>query len=190
MKRIACFLLSAVLLLCLAACGKDADKKKTATTLDLEYYAESGQIPECSVRLGADVEELKSELEKKLTEAESTGEEYVYNVTEGEKSVLIENGAFQYYYEKERAEQGIALIVSFDTAFGIEPGTSILEVKNLLSESDCEEVPADSDNAFFVYDITDGEVLRCTEGDIVFLFVFSESALCATAIYNAQNWTI
>ena len=51
------------LALSFSACGKK--KGKTAENkVDLEYYAELGQIPECPYKLGADPDEIKEKLQR------------------------------------------------------------------------------------------------------------------------------
>ena len=68
------------LALSFSACGKK--KEKTAENkVDLEYYAELGQIPECPYKLGADPDEIKEKLTAEDSSAEAAGEEYPFAVT-------------------------------------------------------------------------------------------------------------
>lgn len=187
MKRTIALLLSLVCLLSLSACGAEKEKKKE-NKVDLEYYAQLGQIPDCPYKLGADPDEIISELEAAAEEAEQNNEEYPFGVTEGEKTVRIDNGAYVYFYAKESPENGIAYIVAADGAYGFESGTTALEVKNALPTLDYTEEEANEDNAFFLYGISNGTVLRYTPGDRTVLFLFSDNALVAVALYDNLNW--
>ena len=88
MKKLFAFLLVMTLALSFSACGKK--KEKTAENkVDLEYYAELGQMPECPYKLGADPDEIKEKLTAEDSSAEAAGDEYPFAVTEGEKTVRI-----------------------------------------------------------------------------------------------------
>lgn len=187
MKKIFVFVLSAVMLLSLTACGKDGNSSKK-NTVDLEYYAQLGQLPECKYKLGDSVEAVKNELSSENEAAASNDADYVYSVTEGEKTVRIDNGSFIYYYGKNEEDKGISYIVSLDTAYGFAIGTSVLELKEALPELEPTEESANSDNSFFIYGISDGSVLNYTFGNKVVAFIFADNMLCATAIYDTDNW--
>ena len=101
MKKFFSIVLSAVMLLSFAAC-KNNDNSSKSNTVDLEYYAGLGQLPECNYKLGDSIETLKSELSAANDQAGENGEDYVYSVTEGEETVRIDNGTFVYYYDKEK----------------------------------------------------------------------------------------
>lgn len=189
MKKIFCLMLSILMIASFAACGKDKDDKKTAE-VDIEYYAELGEIPECNYKLGADPEEIKSALLSEEQAAVSAGEEYAYNVTEGEKSVRIDNGEFSYFYEKGKENEGVSYIAAFDKAYGFETGTSVLDVKESLAGFDYTEEPADDSNAFFLMGVENGTVMRYTFDSTNIIFIFQDNELFAAAIYNTDNWTI
>ena len=93
MRKIASILLSAVILFSFAACGKEKTESSTPS-VDLEYYAKLGSIPDCPYKLGQNIDELKSTLETDEKEAVEAGGDYVYQVTEGELSVQINNGSY------------------------------------------------------------------------------------------------
>ena len=188
MKKIFCLMLSVLMLVSLAACGKD--KKKETAEVDIEYYAKLGEIPECNYKLGEDPETIKTALSSEEQSAESEGEEYAYNVTEGEKSVRIDNGDFSFFYEKGKENEGISYIAAFDKAYGFETGTSVLDVKESLAGYDYTEEPADDSNAFFLMGVENGTVMRYTFDSTVILFVFQDNELFAAAIYNTDKWTI
>ncbi|MEE1239811.1 MAG: hypothetical protein UHO61_07810 [Acutalibacteraceae bacterium] len=188
MKKIFCFVLALTMITSFAACGKE--KKEETAKVDIEYYAKLGEIPECDFKLGEDPENIKNTLSSEEQSAVSAGEEYAYNVTEGEKSVRIDNGDFSYFYEKEKSAAGISYIVSFDKAYGFETGASVLDVKDALTGFSCTEEVADDNNVFFLMGTENGSVLKYTFDDTVIIFVFQENELFATAIYSIDNWTI
>lgn len=189
MKKTACLILSLMMIFSFAACGKEKEKEKT-DSVDLEYFASLGQMPECDYKLGQDIDELENELSQKEESALSADEEYVFSVTEGEKSVRIDNGAFSYFYEKDKKEDGISYIAAFDTAYGFKIGDSLLDVKDSLAEYEYTEEPADGDNAFFLMGIENGTVLKYTFDNAAVIFVFQDSELFAAALYSTKNWTI
>jgi len=67
MKKILSLVFSCVLIFTLCSCGEKEDTGKKAT-VDLEYYAELGQIPECEYTIGADVETLKKKISEQAKE--------------------------------------------------------------------------------------------------------------------------
>lgn len=189
MKKIFCLMLSFIMIISFAACGKDKEKKKTAE-VDIEYYAKLGEIPECDYKLGTDPKTINADLSSKAESVVNAGEEYAYDVTEGEKSVRIDNGDFSYFYEKGKESAGISYIAAFDVAYGFSMGTSIIDVKDSLAGFDYTEEPADQNNAFFLMGIENGAVMRYTFDDTAIIFVFQDNELFAAAIYNTNNWTI
>ena len=189
MKMIFCFILSLTMIFSLTACGKNKENEKTAK-IDIEYYAKLGEMPESPYKLGEDPETIKAALSSEEESAVSAGEEYLYNVTEGEKSVRIDNGSFSYFYEKDKKDVGISYIAAFDKAYGFEIGTSILDVKDSLVGLNYTEEAADSNNAFFLMGTYNGTVLKYTFDNIVIIFIFQDSELFAAAIYDTDNWTI
>lgn len=187
MKKLICAFLSLTLIFSFAACGKDS-KKAESSGVDLEYYAKLGKIPECSYKLGDSIDTINSELSSKNESAVQSGEEYVYEVTEGEKTVRIDNGDFLYYYVKEKKDTGVSFIVSLKTAYGFSAGTPFLDVKNALADFKCTEEEANDSNSFFLLGVQDVTVLRYDFEKNSILFVFSENSLTAVAVYNTENW--
>lgn len=189
MKKTACLILSLMMILSFSACGKEKKKENTAA-VDLEYYASLGEIPECKFKLGDSADIIESTLSSEEHSAVSADEEYVFSVTEGEKSVRIDNGAFTYFYEKEKKDKGISYIAAFDTVFGFQIGTSVLDLKKALAEYKYTEEPADGDNAFFLMGIENGTVLKYSFDNAAVIFVFQDGELFAAALYSTENWTI
>lgn len=189
MKKIFCLILSLTMIISFAACGKDKENEKTAT-VDIEYYAKLGAIPECKYKLGESAETIKAALSSEEASAVSAGEEYAYNVTEGEKSVRIDNGDFSYFYEKDKEADGISYIAAFNKAYGFDTGTSVLDVKDALTGFDYTEEAADDSNAFFLMGTYNSSVIKYTFDSTVIMFVFEDSELFAATIYNTDNWTI
>ncbi len=179
MKRILCIVLSLVLMMSFTAC-KNEDTSSDSS-VDLEYYANLGKIPECNYALGADVDTLTSELSA-FAESEE-GAESLYNVTEGEETVCVTNGIYNFYYDR-KSPDGINYIVSFDTAYGFEIGEVILNVKEAIGNVEYTEEEVNEENAFFLPFISEGSVLKCEYKENTIMFVFENNALCATAIYQ------
>ncbi len=197
MKKLLCLCLS--LILCLSFCGCDNEKGKE-NKIDLEYYAKLGKMPEAKFTLGANVDKVINELESIETkenesvvedhnhEHDFEKEEFFFEVVEGEKSVLLDNGSICYYYNKANKEKGISYIVNYGTAYGFPLGTIITEVENSLSKIEFSEEKLTSENAFFADYVLNGTVLKAEFEKATVLFVFQENELFATAIYN-NFWT-
>lgn len=181
MKKLLCIALSFVILLSFAAC-KNEDKTSSESGIDLEYYADSGKIPECDYALGTDVEKVKQELSD-YAESEE-GAESLYDVIEGDENSYITNGNYNFYYKNDNEEDGISYIVSFGKAYGFETGEIILNVKEALSGIEYTEEEINDDNAFFLFVPIEGSVIKCEFEKNTIMFVFENNALCATAIYN------
>ena len=197
MKKLICLMLSLCFILTLTACGnKD---KKNDNALDLEYYAKLGQIPEADYTLGTDVQKVTDELKALRDKADAEHqddpnhnhghdeEEFYFEIVEGQNNVLLDNGNICYYYNKANKDKGISYIVSYDSAYGFELGTVILEVKEALAGYELIEEPLTEENAFFASYAFDGTVLKAELESATVIFVFQENELFATAIYN-ENW--
>ncbi len=180
MQKVLCIILSLVMVLSFTACKKEDTVSESS--IDLEQFAKSGSIPECKYSLGTDVEILKTELSA-YAESEA-GSESLYDVTEGEETVCVTNGIYNFYYEKDNKDKGISYIASFDKAFGFEIGEVILTVKDALSGIKYTEEEVNEDNAFFLFVPIEGSVIKCEFEKNTIMFVFENNALCATAIYR------
>ena len=183
MKKVLCILLSLCLLISFTACSKKEDTSKKSD-LDLEYYAKTGEIPECKYKLGSDVETIKNELSS-FAESEE-GAETLYDVIEGDETSYVTDGNYQFYYKNDNEDEGISYIVSFSTAYGFETGELILNVKEKLGDIIYIEEAIDDENAFFLFVPIEGSVIKCEFEKNTVMFVFENNALCATAIYNNE----
>lgn len=187
MKRLLCFLTAVFIVISFAGCGKE-DTSSENEGMDVEYYLKIGKIPECPYNLGAQVSKVKDELNASA-EADS---DKILEITEGERSVKIQTESFLYYYEKSGESKGISYIVSLDRAFGFELGTIIIEIEEKLQNTGLKKVSESSDLPFFMPYDENYSVLEYQLPDKPnkLIFVFIDNALCATAIYNSENWTL
>lgn len=196
MKKLFSLFLCCAIVLTLTACGEK--KKNNTSEIDLEYYAKTGIMPEAEYNLGSDAEDVISKLSKQKedfdkgqmqeTNDDHSETAFIFEVTEGEKNVLIDNGVINYYYNKDNKQNGISYIVNYDTAFGIKIGTLISEVQNKLSDYDLKSEKMAENDVFFAPYIIDGSVLKLRIKNVEFMFVFQENELIATAMYDTDNW--
>ena len=183
MKKIISVALIFILAISFTACG-NKDTSSDGNSVDVEYYAELGSMPESKYSLGQDIDTLKTELE----ELYNTVEEAVYNVVEGETTVQLDSGTFQFYYVKDKENDGISYIVNFDEAYGFKTGTVSVEIKDALKEFKYVEEDLNDDNSFFVLGATEGNVIKYEFSKNTVSFVFVNDALYATAIYKTDDW--
>jgi len=197
MRKFLSLILCAALSVCFVACGGNDNKNKN--TIDLEYYAKLGQMPEAEYCLGENpntvIKGLEGIMDQEIAEHEddpthSHGhdeQEFYFEIVQGEKNVLLDNGNICYYYNKANESKGISYIVNYDTAFGFEIGTVVLEVQNAFPDIKFTEEPLTEENAFFASYVLNGTVLKAELEGATVVFVFQENELYATAMYN-ENW--
>ncbi len=197
MKKIIALSLCLMIMFTFCACKKN---EKSSATIDIEYYANLGKMPEIEFSLGSDPKTVKEKLEEnydKYLESEKDNENHnhdhdstaiTFNEIEGKKNVLLNNGVTSYYYVKAKKDDGIAYIVNMDKSFDFEIGTSIIDVKKALGDTKYNETEVTEENAFFATAVTDGTLLEIVSGDVVTLFVFQDNELYATAMYNKKVW--
>ena len=185
MKKIIAIFLCLIFVFSLTACKKE-DTSSGSNSVDVEYYAKLGSMPETKYSLGQDVGTLKTELEEHYNTTED--HHAVFNVVEGEKTVQIDSGNFQYYYYKEKLSDGVSYIVSFDKAFGFDVGTVSVEITDALNLFEFTEEEFNDDNSFFVLGINDGKVIKYKFAENTVSFVFVDDALYATALYKTDDW--
>ena len=187
MKKIFSLALIAIMLLSLVACGKEEDKVD-AYSVDVNYYANLGEIPEVEYKLGANVDDMIAAL-KAEEEAHMEGNDHqhaTYTVyEEAERSMILTSGT-NYYYETKSKDEGVSYIVNFDASYGFALGTYSVEIKEALGTLELEgEVREPSDDeVFFIPGSADLTVLEYTFKKCKLKFVFEEDMLCATALYK------
>ena len=200
MKKLLSIFVCFALFLTFTACKGKNDENNNTSKIDLEYYAKIGKMPEIDFTLGDDVDDVIAKLTKKQNEIDAEHQddpdhshthdqaEFIFNVIEGEKNVLIDNGVANYYYNKNNKDKGISYIVNYDTAFGIEKGALVSEVQSHLTGYELKQIDATKEEIFFASYITDATVLRYEIKNVVIMFVFQENQLYATAMYDVNNW--
>ena len=204
MKKIVCMLLSLAILFSFAGCKKgDNPSSVNSGETSVEEYAKQGQIPELKFSLGADIESVKqyysdlvAQFEKEETEEENPGhnhedlEAYYFDVAEGEKTVRMDTGNTFFFYEKAKADKGISVISTKETAFGFVPGSTIKQEIEMAFESKGETLDATEDDMYFVIQTDTSVILRYTFENIKLDFYFTDNILMTTVIMNTQNWTV
>ncbi|MBE6727507.1 MAG: hypothetical protein E7562_02530 [Ruminococcaceae bacterium] len=197
MKRFFCLCLAFCMLLLVVGCSKDETKKKQYTTeVDVEYYANLGQMPEIKdYKLGYSVEDMLSEFAA-LEEASADSEiphnhdAFFYFINEGDEFTSISTSNAEYCYKNDKREKGISCILSFDGAYGFAKDTIIIEVKEALSDYKVKEENIGEEGLSFMPMIKNADCLTYTFSKNKVTFVFTDNALCATAIYNADEWSL
>lgn len=194
MKKTVCVFLAVLFCISLTACGKK-EKEKTPE-VDLQYYASNGMIPEIPCKLGTGIDTLKQQLNEPAPSetdrddpAEDDGEKMpFYQETEGEKTLWIDNGEWFFCFEKENTDKGILYIANLSTAFGMEPGSIISEVKAKLDPLSVKERDAKEGEFYVPYGDAARTVLEYQSSGRTILFVFEENALVATILYDTNLW--
>ena len=184
MKKILALTMCFILVFSFVGCKDKKDKEENKNTIDIEYFLKLGKIPECDYSLGEKPEKIKEE----ISASSSDTHEHYFNEVEGEKSVLLEDGSYGYYYLKDKKDKGISFIFSNNKAFGFEIGTLILEVKEALGDIKYTEEPISKDNAFFLLGDYEGSVIEYSVDGYSVMFVFVDNSLISTAIYITSDW--
>ena len=186
MKKSLIFLLIITILLSFSACTKSQEEEDKGNGVDIKYYAELGQMPECEFSLHSDVEKVENELSQKASE----DEEFYYNTVIGNKSALIELSDKDYYYLKDKKEDGILYIVNFNGGYGFSADTVSIEIKNALSKYPCTEETANLDAPYARGLSQDSSILKYVFGKNTVIFVFNENTLSAVAVFDSENWNL
>lgn len=185
MKKLFCLIFSLIFAISLCAC-KDESSKKDENSVDIEYYANLGQMPECDYSLGESFSKIKDELFKQYESSDI--EEMVFSEIENENYMGIDNGRFKYYSSMQTGANVVSYIVNFDKAFGFEVGTLSVEVEEALSGFEYKTEAISKDNVFFLLGSPQGSVIKCEFEENTVMFVFENNALCATALYKTSDW--
>ena len=190
MKKIIALFLCFILALVFAGCGskdKSDSKNKDAHSVDVEYYAKIGKMPEHSYGLGADSKEMKKAFDaedKKNEEASEDGHIHsVYSLIEDdEHDILIYENA-KYYYGQDGE---VSMIVSLDESYGFKIGDISKQIIDAVGKT--EEKKGNKEAIFFLPMPETYTYAEYTFGENNVIFVFQENLLCATAIYNPEKF--
>ena len=180
MKKILSLCLVFCLFLTLAACGRN--DKKGELSVDVEYYAKLGTMPECEYVLGGDVNETESALSTSVVD--DHGEANYYSYESGNKTVMTD-GTYCCCYETENVAAGITHIVKYGDSYGFKQGTVSTVIREAMADAgfDSEERDAREGELFFIPGGTTLTVLQYDIKENTVLFVFQENALSASVIY-------
>lgn len=197
MKKTVCLLLALMFVFLISGCKEKKEEKKQYTTdVDVEYYANLGQMPEIKdYKLGYSVEDMLSEfaaLESAASEEVEahSHDAFFYFINEGKEFTSISTSNAEFCYKNNNREDGISCILSLDGAYGFSKDSIIIEVKEALSDYKVKEETVGEEGLPFMPVIKNADCLTYTFEKNKVTFVFVENALCATAIYNADEWSL
>ena len=178
MKRILSLILVFCFAFCLVSCKKD---KSNSDSVDISYYANLGQIPECEYKLGQDADTVKEELTEK-SEKDGASEEDFCDVFEGEKVTKIITSNAHYIYKN--GDDKISKIVVFDKVYGFPLGTDMNTVKKSQEQFDLtgEEVSLTEEE---VRDFSGNSSCTYLEFDFeksTVVFAFEDNALIGASV--------
>ena len=190
MKKFIALFLCFVLALVFVGCSnkdKSDSKNKNAHSVDVEYYAKIGKMPEHNYKLGSDAEKMKKDFEaedqKNAEDSEDGHTHSVYSLIEGdEHDILIYKNA-KYYYGQDGK---VSMIVSLDDSYGFKVGDISKQIIDAVGET--EEKKGDEETLFFLPMPETYTYAEYTFGENKVIFVFGENLLCATAIYNPEKF--
>ncbi len=181
MKKIIALTLAVLLVLCVVGCGKKDDTENGASAV--EEYASSGRLTDCEFALGDKYSDVLSAVEKAAEESEEEEHEHPeYSTYEDENYKIIDSAEYKYYFGID--DDILVHIAAFEDAYGFNHGSVISTVKDALANSGYKaETEALSDEeAFFLYGSGNRQKLEYKFGDNTVMFIFEESALCATVL--------
>ena len=179
MKKILSLVLCIIFAFSFAACGEEADKKGNHS-VDVEYYANLGQINDVVYKLGDSVQETKTALEETV---DDHGESNYFEYPSGEYSIMSD-GAIYCCYKTEDEGAGLTHVITTGDAYGFTVGAVSVEIRDIMSSIgfDAKERDAKSGEIFFLPAGAEMTVLEYEFQDNTLLFVFQEHALAATVI--------
>ncbi len=183
MKKVLSFVLALSFLLCLNGCGKN-ETEKSEHSVDVKYYANLGQINDIDFKLGDNTDTVKDALS---AETEHTDDDdFFYYDYEADDYTVMTNGSVACCYETDNKDGGLTHIVSFGDAYGFAHGAVLSEVRDTMTKLGFEtkERSAKKDELFFLPSSGDITVLQYDFEKNTVLFVFEESALSASLIYQ------
>lgn len=173
MKKAVLILLSLLTVFVFAGCGSD---KKDG--VDIEYYANLGQIPEASYALDFNAKTAVKDLEAKQ---ESDEDFYFDNFEDGDKGTVIASDTKYFYSVKTNK---INRVVTFSTAYGYKTGTVSIEIKKALKEKDLKlkERSLTGDESALLSASSDTDAIEVDFEKATVLFAFENNSLFATVL--------
>lgn len=179
MKNVAYLILCIVLTLSLVACGSettDANKH----SIDVEYYADLGQINDFGPKLGDNVEDTKTTLSATL---DDHGESIYFDFESGDYTIMTDGNAYCCYKTAD-ASAGLTHIVKTDGAFGFNVGAVSTQIRDAMSTLGftATERDAKSGELFFLPAGANSTVLEYNFENSSVLFVFQNHYLAATVV--------
>ncbi len=185
MKRVLCLVLCFAFILSFAACK--GDKKDSRGEID--KFASKGEIPEYEVKLGSTAEFALKHYED--LSKEQNNEDLILTEYVGNTAVNLMNGVQSFYYEKQHADKGIAVVaVTGGEAYGLELGNTT--TKNDVTEklaADYIERAATADDLFFLPGTVEGaKVLTANFDKIKLEFFFFDDFLSAVCLTDTNYW--
>ena len=160
---------------------KENTSGKNGHSVDVEYYANLGQISDVDYKLGDSVSSVKEVLEKNVDE---DGDTAYFDYESGEYTVMTD-GTVCCCYKTDDSSAGITHIVKYGDAYGFSVGTVSTQVRDTMSEAgfDSEERDARPGELFFLPSGADTSVLEYDFDKATVLFIFQQNALSAAVIY-------
>lgn len=181
MKKITALFLSFLIILTFSACGKQEKKEKNTHTVDVEYYAKIGQIPEHKYHLGSSAEDMREDFkaqEQENSEDSNDGHAHeVYTLIEDDNYDILVYENANYYYKDDGK---ISAVVSLDNSYDFKIGDLAKQITDVLGESEIKD--GDEDAIFFLPMPENYTYLEYKFADNNLIFVFEQNALCATAL--------
>lgn len=189
MKKIV-FLLVFVLVFSLCGCGEKGKEKKQLE-VDIEYYSNLGQMPECKFKLGESTDKLEELIAESAESHEHDHEAVYYDMVVGDDYTTIYAGDDQYYFNNTKKDKGIAMMVSYEGGYGFDAGSVSIEIKEELSAAgyEAKERAAEDEDIFFLPSASDFTCLEYTFKDNTVKFIFENNELCACTL-SGKNWSI
>ena len=179
MKKILCLVLCMLFVFSLAACGEESEEKGSHS-VDVEYYANLGQINDVEYKLGDSVQKTKTALEEKV---DDHGESNYFEYPSG-RYTIMSDGATYCCYETENENAGLTHVITTGDAYGFTAGAVSVEIRDIMSSIgfDAKERDAKRSETFFLPAGAEMTVLEYKFQNNTLLFVFQDHYLAATVI--------